>query len=83
MLDMKERIACRIAKELKSGDVVNLGIGLPVKVAYFLPENVEVTFESENGFLGIATGSAITNPNPGPVGCWRPIFRYPARRLFF
>ena len=64
MLDMKERIACRIAKELKSGDVVNLGIGLPVKVAYFLPENVEVTFESENGFLGIATGSAITNPNP-------------------
>ena len=64
MLDLKERIACRVARELKSGDVVNLGVGLPVKVAQYLPDGVDVTFESENGFLGIATGSAVTDPHP-------------------
>lgn len=64
MLDLKERIACRVAQELRSGDVVNLGVGLPVKVAQYLPDGVDVTFESENGFLGIATGSAVTDPHP-------------------
>ena len=80
MLDMKERIACRIAKELKSGDVVNLGIGLPVKVAYFLPENVEVTFESENGFLGIATGSWMLEANI-PLSSPAPVSLIPRRAL--
>lgn len=64
MLDLKDRIAYRIARELRSGDVVNLGIGLPVKVARYLPPEVDVTFQSENGFLGIAAGSAVTEPQP-------------------
>ena len=64
MLDLKERIAQRAAQELRPGDVVNLGIGLPMKVARFLPEGVDVTFESENGFLGIATGAEVTEPQP-------------------
>jgi 3-oxoacid CoA-transferase B subunit len=49
----KETIARRIAKVLKTGDVVNLGFGLPTLVANFVPRNVEVVFQSENGMLGL------------------------------
>ncbi|MDF2948143.1 MAG: CoA transferase subunit [Sedimentibacter sp.] len=52
-MDEKEYIARRVAKELNDGDVVNLGIGLPTMVANFLPEGIEITLQSENGFLGI------------------------------
>jgi len=51
--DIKERIAKRVAKELKDGDVVNLGIGLPTMVANFLPEGVEIVLQSENGIMGM------------------------------
>jgi acetate CoA/acetoacetate CoA-transferase beta subunit len=49
----KEFIAKRVAKELKDGDVVNLGIGLPTLVANYLPEDMEITLQSENGFVGM------------------------------
>lgn len=49
----KEFIAKRIAKELKDGDVVNLGIGLPTMVANYIPEGVNVMLQSENGFVGL------------------------------
>lgn len=49
----KEIIARRIAKELKDGDVVNLGIGLPTMVANHIPEGVNVILQSENGFVGL------------------------------
>ena len=52
-LDAKVVIAKRVAEELKDGDVVNLGIGLPTLVANYIPEDVDVTFQSENGFLGL------------------------------
>ncbi len=52
-LDAKVVIAKRVAQELHDGDVVNLGIGLPTLVANYIPENVDVTFQSENGFLGL------------------------------
>lgn len=52
-LDAKSVIAKRVAEELKDGDVVNLGIGLPTLVANYIPEDVDVTFQSENGFLGL------------------------------
>ncbi|MBI2329032.1 MAG: CoA transferase subunit B [Chloroflexi bacterium] len=48
----RELIAMRAAKELKDGDYVNLGIGLPTQVSSFIPEDVEVIFHSENGILG-------------------------------
>ena len=50
---MKAFIAKRVAQELKDGDVVNLGIGLPTAVANFVPEGVNVLFQSENGFVGL------------------------------
>lgn len=46
-------IAKRVAQELKDGDVINLGIGLPTKVANYVPEGMDVTFQSENGFVGL------------------------------
>lgn len=47
----KTIIAKRIAKELKDGQLVNLGIGLPTMVANYVPENIMVTFQSENGMV--------------------------------
>lgn len=52
MLD-KNGIARRIAKELKDGYFVNLGIGIPTLVANYIPEGVNVEFQSENGVLGM------------------------------
>lgn len=53
MADLKEIIARRVAKELKDGDVVNLGIGLPTMVANYLPEGVTIVLQSENGIMGM------------------------------
>ncbi len=53
MADLKARIATRVAKELKDGDVVNLGIGLPTKVANYLPCDVHIILQSENGIMGM------------------------------
>lgn len=49
----KEQIAQRIAKELKDGYYVNLGIGIPTLVANFVPSDIDVTLQSENGLLGM------------------------------
>jgi 3-oxoacid CoA-transferase subunit B len=49
----KFQIAQRIAKELKDGFYVNLGIGIPTLVANYVPEGVNVTLQSENGLLGM------------------------------
>ena len=53
MADLKARIAKRCAKEFKDGEFANLGIGLPTMVADYIPDDVMVTFHSENGFAGI------------------------------
>ena len=49
----KEQMVARAARELKDGDVVNLGIGLPTLVANELPDDVQVWLHSENGLLGM------------------------------
>jgi 3-oxoacid CoA-transferase subunit B len=49
----KNQIAKRIAKELKNNYYVNLGIGIPTLVANYIPEGIDVEFQSENGILGM------------------------------
>lgn len=49
----KEQIAIRIAKEVKDGSYVNLGIGIPTLVANYIPKGMNVVLQSENGLLGI------------------------------
>ncbi len=63
----KEFIAKRVAKELKDGDVVNLGIGLPTLVANFIPEDIEITLQSENGFVGMGPAPKEGEEDPDLV----------------
>ena len=50
---MKKIIAKRVARELHDGDLVNLGIGLPTLVANYIPDNIEIFLQSENGLIGL------------------------------
>ena len=67
-------IAKRVARELKSGQLVNLGFGMPTQASNYLPEGVHVMFHAENGLFGVgprpAASSAdadITNAGRAPV----------------
>lgn len=62
-MDAKNLIACRVAQEMKNGDVVNLGIGLPTLIPNYLPEGVLITLQSENGFLGLGPLAGAPLPN--------------------
>lgn len=75
MGDLKNFIAARVAKELKDGDVVNLGIGLPTLVPNHLGDGVNLILQSENGFVGLGNTPAqgeedmdITNAGGKPAG---------------
>lgn len=59
----KQIIAKRIAKELKDGQLVNLGIGLPTLVTNYIPEGIHVTFQSENGMVGMGAAPAENQQN--------------------
>jgi acetate CoA/acetoacetate CoA-transferase beta subunit len=71
-MNIKQKIAARVAKELKDGDVVNLGIGLPTMVPNYLPEGVSVILQSENGYIGLGPVTAedpdLVNAGGQPAG---------------
>jgi acetate CoA/acetoacetate CoA-transferase beta subunit len=74
-MDEKTLIAKRVALELRDGDLVNLGIGLPTLVAAFVPKDADIFFQSENGIIGMLAlpeegleGEDLTDAGGGPIG---------------
>lgn len=61
---IREIIARRVAQELHEGDYVTLGIGLPTEVANYVPENVHLMFQSENGLIGVGSKPEPDKINP-------------------
>jgi acetate CoA/acetoacetate CoA-transferase beta subunit len=59
-MDSKHIIAKRIAKELKDGNLVNLGIGIPTLVANYVPSDIDIYLQSENGIIGLGP---LADPN--------------------
>lgn len=60
----REQIAQRIAQELRHGYYVNLGIGIPTLVANYIPANIQVILQSENGLLGIGPYPKVEEVDP-------------------
>src|SRR5512136_1603759 len=70
LMDEKVLIAKRVARELKEGSLVNLGIGLPTLVPRYLTPEIEVFFQSENGIIGMAPvpGAGMEEPTLTDAG---------------
>jgi len=68
-VNAKQLIAKRVAQEVQSGDLVNLGIGLPTMVAQYIPPEVHVFFQSENGVIGVGgLPEGMENPSLTDAG---------------
>lgn len=82
-MDAQTVIARRVAQELRAGDLVNLGIGIPTLVANYVPPNLKVFFQSENGLIG--TGpipeQGMSHPLLTDAG-GRPISALPGASIF-
>ncbi|MCH9669963.1 MAG: 3-oxoacid CoA-transferase subunit B [Gammaproteobacteria bacterium] len=63
----RQQVAWRAAQDLADGNYVNLGIGLPVLVANYAPENIEVIFQSENGIVGVGPVASDNMADPDLV----------------
>ncbi len=82
-LSDKDLIARRVAQELRDGDRVNLGIGLPTLVATYLPKTIRVHFHSENGIMGMSPlpGEGFDDPSLTDAG-GRPVGAMPGASAF-
>ncbi len=65
-MDVKEIIAARAALEMQDGDVCNLGIGMPTLIVNYIPEDVHIVLQSENGMLGMG-GAPTPEENSGYI----------------
>jgi acetate CoA/acetoacetate CoA-transferase beta subunit len=81
LVNPKQVIAARVAKEMQDGDVVNLGIGLPTMVPNYLPENVNVILQSENGYIGLGPVDGEIDPDLVNAG-GQPSGIYPGGAFF-
>ncbi|MDM8533768.1 3-oxoacid CoA-transferase subunit B [Clostridiaceae bacterium HSG29] len=82
-MNIKSIIANRVAKEFNDGNLVNLGIGLPTLVANYVPEDIEVTFQSENGFVGMGSAPEKGKENPNLVNAGAQYVTYKEGAAFF
>jgi acetate CoA/acetoacetate CoA-transferase beta subunit len=80
-MQARERIAQRVAQELKDGDVVNLGIGLPTLVPALLPPEVRLVLQSDNGFVGLGSLEGEAEPSAVDAG-GRPCGLQPGAAMF-
>lgn len=88
-MDDKTLIAKRVALELADGNLVNLGIGLPTLVAQYLPAGIDVSFQSENGIIGMqslpkgmAPSADLTDAGGSPIGAIPGAFAFDSAMSF-
>jgi 3-oxoacid CoA-transferase subunit B len=79
----KNQIAQRIAKELKNGYYVNLGIGIPTLVANYIPEGIHVVLQSENGLLGMGPFPLEGQEDPDLINAGKQTITTVAGSAFF
>ena len=79
----KERIARRIAREIRDGFYVNLGIGLPTLIAGYVPAGIDVVFQSENGMLGVGPPPPDAAADPDLINAGKqPVTELPGCSFF-
>jgi 3-oxoacid CoA-transferase subunit B len=79
----KEQIARRIARELRDGYYVNLGIGIPTLVANYIPGNIKVILQSENGLLGMGPFPFEGEEDPDLINAGKQTITTVAGSVFF
>lgn len=79
----REQIAQRIAQELRDGYYVNLGIGIPTLVANFIPLDIQVMFQSENGLLGMGPFPSETNVDADLINAGKQTITFMPGSAFF